>query len=169
SRKLASGNAPEKEPEKQDGVCRGVPSLKKGSIFTPETCTPPAMRHLLFLTLLLSTTASAQRLYDSAGHLTGRVDGNRFYDASGKLIGRDDKNRIYDGSGRQIGRTEGARIYDAAGKSLGRVDDGRFYDAAGKYIGRVDGNRLYDGSGRQIARADGLQQRYILIFFYFFM
>jgi hypothetical protein len=69
----------------------------------------------------------------------------------------------------RIGRTEGARFYDAAGKSLGRVDDDRFYDAAGKYIGRVDGNRLYDGSGRQIARADGLQQRYILIFFYFFM
>ena len=80
------------------------------------------MHYLLFLFLLLfSTSASAQRLYDSAGHLTGRTDGDRFY------------------------------------------------DAAGKYIGRVVGNRLYDGSGRQIARADGLQQRYILIFFYFFM
>ncbi|MFM7152633.1 MAG: 5-fold beta-flower protein, partial [Bacteroidota bacterium] len=159
-----------KRNRKNKMVFVGEFPISKRAVSLPRKPAPPlTMRHLLFLTLLLSTTASAQRLYDSAGHLTGRVDGNRFYDASGMFIGRDDKNRIYDGSGRQIGRTEGARVYDAAGKSLGRVDDDRFYDAAGKYIGRVDGNRLYDGSGRQIARADGLQQRCILIFFYFFM
>ena len=143
---------------------------QKGEYLYPTNLQPPAMQYLLFLALLLfSTSTSAQRLYDSAGHLTGRTDGDRFFDAAGRFIGRNDKNRIYDGSGRQIGRIEGTRVYDAAGKSVGRVDGERLYDGSGRLTGRIACNRLYDGSGRQIARSEDLQQYQLVVFFYFFM
>lgn len=55
------------------------------------------------------SSAWAQRVYDSQGRQTGRVDAERFYNASGQAIGRLDGQRVYDASGRQLGRTDGLR------------------------------------------------------------
>ena len=129
--------------------------------------TKPILFLILFL-LLLTPEASAQRIYDNNGRLSGRVDANSYYDSSGRLIGRVDNDRIYDGRGRIIGRIDDNRLYDGSGRLIGRTSGNQLYDGRGRNIGRIRGNMVYDGRGRFIARADGLTNREIVLFFYFF-
>ena len=64
----------------------------------------------LFIALICTSSAYAQRMYDGSGRQIGRVDGERYYDGSGHQIGRVDGAYIYDGSGRQLGRIDGERV-----------------------------------------------------------
>ena len=100
---------------------------------------------LIALTVLVISSAYAQRMYDSNGRQIGRVDSERYYDGSGRQIGRVDGSNIYDGSGRQLGRVEGDRVYNSSGTQIGRIEGERLYSGSGSQMGRIDGERIYDG------------------------
>ena len=63
----------------------------------------------MFIALICTSSAYAQRMYDGSGRQVGRVDGERLYYWSGSQMGRINGERIYDGSGRQIRRADGLR------------------------------------------------------------
>lgn len=71
---------------------------------------PRVPRWILWaLVLGALSPALAQRMYDSSGRSTGRMEGERIYDGSGRMLGRIEGERVYDASGRQIARTDGMR------------------------------------------------------------
>lgn len=111
---------------------------------------------LMSLFIIMGTSLSAERFYDSHGKYQGRMDDSgRIYDSNGRYQGKVDQNgKAYDSHGRYTGKMQNGRVYDNHGRYQGKItENGRAYDSHGKYKGQIkDNGSVYDSSGRYVGK-----------------